>query len=64
VTFHTLVRGLRVDRLNRSRGITGQRLEPGAIEAVADGGVGSMRVLEAIIALTSIATAILIGLGR
>ena len=64
MSFHTLVQGLRVDRLQLRLGATGQRVQAGAMESVGDAGEGSMRGLEAIIAFTAILTAILIGFGR
>ena len=64
MSFHTLVQGLRVDRLLLRPGVTGPRVEARAMEPVGDVGVGSMRGLEAIIAFTAILTAILIGFGR
>jgi hypothetical protein len=66
VSLHTFVQGGLAGRLHlrRTGAGGGVETESRVAEAAVHAEAGSMRGLEAIIALTSIATALLIGLGR
>jgi hypothetical protein len=63
VSLHNVVRGGHAIRLQLRRGAAATALQPEAVEAEV-GLAGSMRGLEAVIALSSIIAALLIGIGR
>jgi hypothetical protein len=65
VSLQTIVSGGIGRRLRRRRAVGPAELEPRATEVAIDlSGNRSMRILETGLALTAIATALLIGLGR
>jgi len=64
VSLQTIVSGGLAGRRRLRRAVAAAVLQPPATQAALDLSVGSMRILETGLALTAIATALLIGLAR
>jgi hypothetical protein len=64
VSLQTIVSGSHAGRLRIRRAVGRVALEPRVTQVALDISAGSMRILETGLALSAIATALLIGLGR